>query len=72
MAYNVRFEIPARKLGRADVTFIVKRNQSVLGTLGVSRGSVVWYPRGTNWGHKATWAEFSVVMKEHAKRFERR
>lgn len=72
MAYDVRFEIPVRKLGTADVTFIARRGGKRLGTLEVSKGSVVWYRRGTNWGHKATWAEFSRIMNENAASFERR
>lgn len=50
MAHEVSFDIPERLLGRADIAFTVKQNGSVLGTLTVSNGSVVWFPKGTTYG----------------------
>ncbi len=47
MAHDVEFNVPPRSLGRADVTFNVKKNGAVLGTLTVSNGSLVWFPKGT-------------------------
>ena len=40
MAHDVRFSIPERALGKADVEFIVKEDGAVLGTLAVSNGSI--------------------------------
>jgi hypothetical protein len=52
MAHSVDFSIPARDLGRSDVEFNVNRGDGKLGTLKVSKGSVVWFPFGTSYGYK--------------------
>ena len=70
--HEVSFSIPQRRLGKADVEFIVKRDGSVLGTLAVSNGSVVWFPKGTTYGLKVGWKKFDEMMQESATRFERR
>ena len=72
MAHDVSFHVPRRKLGRADVEFFVKRDGALLGTLKVSKGSVVWFPSNTIYGHRMRWRKFDEVMKEEATRFERR
>ena len=70
--HDVRFEVPRRPLGRADVEFQVKSDGSILGTLTVSNGSIVWFPRGTTNGCKMGWAKFDRIMQEQATRTERR
>lgn len=70
--HDVSFSIPQRALGKADVKFHVKRDGSVHGTLEVSNGSVVWFPKGTSYGYKIGWERFEDVLKENARRFERR
>lgn len=70
--HDVSFNIPQRALGKADVEFLVKRDGAVLGTLAVSNGSVVWFPKGTTYGLKVGWKKFNNIMQESATRFERR
>lgn len=70
--HNVSFSIPQRDLGRADVEFLVKQDGAVLGTLAVSNGSLVWFPKGTTYGCKMGWTRFDEHMKKLAKRFEKR
>lgn len=70
--HDVRFEIPARALGRADAMFLVKRDGAVLGTMTVSNGSVVWFPKGRSYGCKVGWRRFDELMQEHATRTEKR
>ena len=43
--HDVTFTLPPRKLGRSDVTFQIARDGDTFGTLTVSNGSVVWFPR---------------------------
>ncbi|MBA2486838.1 MAG: hypothetical protein H0V35_12215 [Nitrospira sp.] len=43
--HDVSFNIPQRSLGKADVEFLVKRDNIVLGTLAISDGSIVWFPK---------------------------
>ncbi len=70
--HDVSFNIPQRALGKADVEFQVKRDGAVLGTLAVSNGSIVWFPKGTSYGYKMGWAKFDELMQKEASRFEKR
>jgi hypothetical protein len=70
--HDVSFSIPERALGKADVTFVVKQNGAVLGTLAVSNGSVVWFPKGTTYGCKMSWSKFDRTMQDEATRVEAR
>lgn len=62
MAHNVEFSIPPRGLGKADVTFCVSHGGSKVGTLKVSKGSVVWVPKGNEFGYKLAWRDFGDIM----------
>ncbi len=66
MAHNVSFSVPSRPLGKSDVEFIVKNNETTLGTLKISNGSIVWFPTGTTYGHRMRWAKFDQMMKDNA------
>lgn len=68
MAHDVTFEIPSRDLGKADVVFHVKKGGSKLGTLAVSKGSVVWFPKDHSYGYRIGWAEFDKLMTENGAR----
>jgi hypothetical protein len=70
--HEVQFELPKRTIGRADAKFMVKRDGALLGTLTVSNGSLVWFPKGTSYGCKVPWKKFDELMKTHARRTERR
>ncbi len=70
--HEVAFDVPKRPLGRADIEFTVKADSSVLGTLTVSNGSLVWFPKGTTYGCNMGWSKFDKIMQEHATRQERR
>jgi hypothetical protein len=58
MAHEVSFEIPRRSLGKADISFAVKRGGTRFGTLKNSKGSLVWFPRDKQYGKKMSWVEF--------------
>ena len=72
MAHRVTVEMPPREIGKADVKFSVYDDDGKIGTLAISRGSVVWFPFGTKYGHKMRWAKFAQMMEEKATRFEER
>lgn len=72
MAHDVQFSVPARKLGRSDVGFLVKNNDRVAGTLKVSNGSLVWFPKKTTRGHRMSWRKFGQLMEDYADGEERR
>jgi hypothetical protein len=72
MAHKVTVDMPPRPLQRQDVTFKVRRDDKLLGTLEISNGSVVWFPRGTSYGCKIGWNKFDEMMQSQATRFEKR
>lgn len=70
--HDVKFKVPERSLGKADVRFAVWRNGEKFGTLTVSNGSVVWFPRDTSIGHKMSWPKFNDLVTENVRTGERR
>ena len=70
--HKVTFELPIRELGSSDVKFRIKRDDEMFGTLGISNGTVVWFPRGTSYGYRMGWKRFNEVMQAEAKQVERR
>lgn len=69
--HDVKFSIPERELGKADIEFIVKKNGNRIGTMRVSKGSIVWIPKDRSYGHKASWSDFDEFMQKQT-RFEKR
>ncbi|MFO0508042.1 MAG: hypothetical protein ACK5YS_04155 [bacterium] len=69
--HDVRFSIPERELGKADIEFLVKKDGKVFGTMKVSKGSIVWFPKDTTYGHKTGWSKFDEFMKGQ-ERYEKR
>lgn len=64
MAYEVEFSPPARLLGKSHVNFVVKQDGETIGTLKITKGSIVWYPPYTSIGRKATWKQFAEKMEQ--------
>ena len=72
MAHDVYFSIPSRTLGRSDVEFQVYSDDEMLGTLKVSKGTIVWFPANTTYGFSLEWEKLDKIMRKEAKRFEKR
>lgn len=70
--HDVSFSIPERALGKADVKFVIKADGSVLGTLAVSNGSIVWFPKGATNGCKMGWSRFDRIMQSETSWVEKR
>lgn len=69
--HHVRFSIPERELGKADIEFKVKKDGKVFGTLRVSKGSIVWLAKDTTYEYKIGWNDFDAMMRQQ-KRYEKR
>lgn len=54
------------------IKFVVKRDGAVFGTLAVSNGSAVWFPRRTTIGIKMSSQKFDRIMEENGTVSERR
>lgn len=72
MAHDVYFSIPSRTLGRSDVEFQIYSDHKMLGTLKVSKGSIVWFPANTTYGCRMEWGKFDRMMQKYADSFEKR
>jgi len=71
MNHDVKFSVPKRELGKADIVFEIKKGKEKFGTLKVSKGSVVWFPRDTTYGHKVGWNKFDGLMQGQTKKEKR-
>jgi hypothetical protein len=65
MAYNVKFTVPSRDLGHADIKFDVNNGNGKLGTAKVSKGALVWVEKDHSYGYKLAWTDFAALMKEN-------
>ncbi len=64
MAHDVTFSVPPRTLGKTDIEFVVKRDGEKFGTLRVSKGALVWFPRNGVKGRKVGWTRFAAFMED--------
>lgn len=69
--HDVKFSIPERELGKADIEFKIRKGGKLFGTLRVSKGSIVWLPKDTTYGRKIGWKKFDEIM-QNQKRSEKR
>ena len=70
--HEVKFGVPQRSLGRADIRFDVSADKAAMGSLLVSNGSVVWFPKHSRRGLKLFWRDLDSLMQQHGKPVERR
>ncbi|MBI5806002.1 hypothetical protein HZA73_08145 [candidate division TA06 bacterium] len=68
MSHQVKFSLPERELGKADIEFSVKKNGQQLGTLKVSKGSLVWVTKNSQYGHKMRWDDFEEMMMKNGEK----
>ena len=61
--HDVKFDVPFRPLGNADVRFIVNRNGEKFGELHVSKGHVVWVGKGKMYGRRLRWNVLAQVFE---------
>jgi hypothetical protein len=70
--HDVRFMVPERSLGKADLIFRVKRNGGMHGRLKVSYGAVVWMPKNGKVGYKASWKKFDQLLQDGGRKLRLR
>jgi hypothetical protein len=70
--HRVCLELPEVEIKRIDAKFSVYADEEKFGTLEVSKGTLVWFPRGTEIGKRISWEKFDDLMREHAADEERR
>ena len=57
--HRVTFTTADREVGKAPMSFVVRRGNRVVGTMRVRRGGVEWFPRKTRFGYKFSWEAFA-------------
>ncbi len=62
MKHDVQFTVPPRDRRQVRSVFDVRIDGEKLGTLEVSKGSLVWYPKNNSYGHKVSWIELDKMM----------
>ena len=65
--HDVKFDVPVRPLGNADVRFIVYRNDDKFGVLRISKGNVEWSGKGKR-RRRLNWKRFAALFENAAKR----
>jgi len=65
--HKVRFTVPERELGKADIEFKINRDGKSFGKLKISNGTVVWVQKDATYGYKMGWIDFDKLMVEHGK-----
>lgn len=70
--HDVKFIIPQRQLGKADITFEVKREDEKFGDLKVSNGSAVWFPKNCQQGLRVGWSKLDEIFRENGVKSEKR
>lgn len=61
--HDVRFDIPLRPVGNADVRFVVIRSGKKFGELHVSKGAVVWVGKDKTYGRRLGWKQLSTLFE---------
>lgn len=64
MAHEVMMGLQSSFVLRKDVTFEVKKDDSKLGVLLISKGNIEWIPAGNSVNkHRMSWAKFADLME---------
>ncbi len=67
--HKVNVRVPSSSLGNADICFDVFQDDSKLGTVQVSKGSVEWVPAWkSKTGYRLSWTKFSELMESSGKK----
>lgn len=66
--HDVRFTIPERRLGNADIEFAVYTDDERLGLLKVSKGAIVWRHANKKRGFRMDWTTFDRMMQSEGRR----
>jgi hypothetical protein len=67
MAHDVKFHVPERPVGNADIEFRVRKDGVLFGRLKVSRGAIVWLPGNKSKGYRLSWDQVDGLAREHGR-----
>ena len=70
--HTVKFNLPERELGKADITFAVRKDNEKFGELKISNGSAVWFPKNGKQGYRLNWSALENIFVENGIKIEKR
>lgn len=70
--HTVKFTLPERELGKADITFEIKKDGVKFGDLKISNGSAVWFPKHGKQGYRLSWSKVEEIFVEYGHKVEKR
>lgn len=70
--HTVKFTLPERELGKADITFEVRKDKDKFGELKISNGSAVWFPKNGRQGYRIGWSKLEEFFIENGVKIEKR
>jgi len=65
--HTIHMTMPARVVLNSDIEFDVHSNESKLGTLRISKGSIEWAPANFAHGFHMDWEKFDLIMRQEGK-----
>ncbi len=71
MVHDVTFKLPERQVGNSDIEIAVREDGDLLGTLGISKGAMLWMPANKRIGYMLEWSTFDRLAREHGRRHTR-
>ena len=66
-AHQLAVILPANTVFSSDIDVVVNSSGQLLGTLAVSKGSVDWIPRGSQFRWRLGWEQFDHLMQERGR-----
>lgn len=61
---EISLNIPEIALGKSNLSFKIKQDKAVLGTLEISRGSIKWFAKNAKTPtSKKNWIQFAAMME---------
>ena len=63
--HQVKFTVPERPVGHADIIFTVLQDGEKFGELRVSKGNVVWIPVNKVYGHRLRWTQLDRLARRY-------
>ncbi|GAB2908356.1 hypothetical protein [Rheinheimera gaetbuli] len=68
MAHEVSINLHTKLVQHKDIEIEVKKDNSRLGNLLISKGNIEWLPAGNSVNkYRLSWAKFAEFMEEHGK-----
>ncbi len=66
--HEINMTIPPKMVINKDAEFEIFSDESKLGTLKISKGTVEWLPANYQYGYHCSWEDFDEIMQKHGTR----